>query len=418
MTASSGPGISLMQEGLSYLAGAELPCVIVDVMRGGPGLGNIGPEQGDYNQMVKGGGHGNYRLIVYAPASAQEMCDLTMLAFALADRYRNPAIVLTDGFIGQMMEPVEFPAAAIAPADARLGGARRRRDAPEPDHLDLPGARGARAAQPQADGEVRRSRRRTLPEHRGYLLEDAEVLPRRLRHRLPRAALGRRPGAPRGDQGRALPPDHALALPGEGAGGGRGEGQALPRRRALRRPDGPGRAARGQRAAARSASTGARAAWCRRRRRVFEVLRGPGQGAPVQWQPAYSRPATFYKRFERKDGNQETTHYCPGCGHGHIHKYIAEALDDFGVAGPDDRHQPGRLLGLRLLLLRRRQRAGRARPLARRSPPASSARTRTRSSSATRATATSRRSAATRSSRPPTAARTTRSSSSTTRSTA
>lgn len=109
MTASSSPGISLKMEGISYLAGAELPCVIIDIMRGGPGLGNIAPEQSDYNQIVKGGGHGNYRLITLAPNSAQEMCDLTMLAFELSDKYRNPAVVLADGIIGQMMEPVEFP---------------------------------------------------------------------------------------------------------------------------------------------------------------------------------------------------------------------------------------------------------------------------------------------------------------------
>jgi pyruvate/2-oxoacid:ferredoxin oxidoreductase alpha subunit len=108
MTASSGPGISLMQEGISYLAGAELPCVIADVMRAGPGLGNIGPEQADYFQMVKGGGHGNYHNIVLAPASVQEMCDLTILAFELADRYRNPAVVFCDGFMGQMIEPLEL----------------------------------------------------------------------------------------------------------------------------------------------------------------------------------------------------------------------------------------------------------------------------------------------------------------------
>jgi 2-oxoisovalerate ferredoxin oxidoreductase alpha subunit len=108
MTASSGPGLSLMQEGISYLAGAELPCVIVDVMRGGPGLGNIAPEQSDYFAMVKGGGHGNYRNLVLAPASVQEMADLTVLAFELADKYRNPAIVLTDGFVGQMMEPLDL----------------------------------------------------------------------------------------------------------------------------------------------------------------------------------------------------------------------------------------------------------------------------------------------------------------------
>lgn len=108
MSASSGPGLSLMQEGISYCAGSELPCVIVDVMRGGPGLGNIAPEQSDYFAMVKGGGHGCYRNLVVAPASVQEMADLTRLAFDLADKYRNPAVVLTDGFIGQMMEPLEL----------------------------------------------------------------------------------------------------------------------------------------------------------------------------------------------------------------------------------------------------------------------------------------------------------------------
>jgi 2-oxoisovalerate ferredoxin oxidoreductase alpha subunit len=108
MTASSGPGLSLMQEGISYLAGAELPCVIVDVMRGGPGLGNIAPEQSDYFAMVKGGGHGDYRNIVVAPASVREMAELTMLAFELADKYRNPAVVLSDGFVGQMVETLDL----------------------------------------------------------------------------------------------------------------------------------------------------------------------------------------------------------------------------------------------------------------------------------------------------------------------
>jgi pyruvate/2-oxoacid:ferredoxin oxidoreductase alpha subunit len=115
MTASSGPGISLMQEGISYMAGAELPCVIADITRGGPGLGNIAAEQSDYHQVVKGGGHGNYRTIVLAPHSVQEMADLTALAFELADRYRNPVVILADGFIGQMMEPVEFAQSATAP---------------------------------------------------------------------------------------------------------------------------------------------------------------------------------------------------------------------------------------------------------------------------------------------------------------
>lgn len=109
MTASSSPGISLKMEGISYIAGSELPCVIIDIMRGGPGLGNIAPAQCDYNQILKGGGHGNYKLIVLAPNSAQEMCDFTIKAFELADKYRNPAMILADGLIGQMMEPVEFP---------------------------------------------------------------------------------------------------------------------------------------------------------------------------------------------------------------------------------------------------------------------------------------------------------------------
>src|SRR5579871_5806804 len=115
MTSSSGPGISLMQEGISYLAGSELPCVIADIMRGGPGLGNIAPEQGDYHQVVKGGGHGCYRTIVLAPNSVQEMADLTFRAFEIADRYRNPVFELADGYIGQMMEPVEFPPAIEPP---------------------------------------------------------------------------------------------------------------------------------------------------------------------------------------------------------------------------------------------------------------------------------------------------------------
>ena len=109
MTASSGPGMSLKQEGISYMAGAELPAVVVDVMRAGPGLGNVWPEQSDYNQVVKGGGHGNYKNLVLAPSSAQEMCDFTIKAFELADRYRCTVVVLTDGCIGQMMEPVSFP---------------------------------------------------------------------------------------------------------------------------------------------------------------------------------------------------------------------------------------------------------------------------------------------------------------------
>ncbi|NWJ51354.1 MAG: 3-methyl-2-oxobutanoate dehydrogenase subunit VorB [Bacteroidetes bacterium] len=108
MTSSSSPGISLMQEGLSYMAGAELPCLVVNVVRGGPGLGTIQPSQADYFQTVKGGGHGDYKLITLAPASVQEMYDFVALGFELAFRYRNPCMILSDGVIGQMMEKVEI----------------------------------------------------------------------------------------------------------------------------------------------------------------------------------------------------------------------------------------------------------------------------------------------------------------------
>lgn len=108
MTSSSGPGMSLKQEGISFLVGAELPALIVNICRGGPGLGNIAPSQADYFQACKGGGHGDYRLVVYAPATVQEAADLTMKAFDVADRYRNPVLLLGDAILGQMMEPVEF----------------------------------------------------------------------------------------------------------------------------------------------------------------------------------------------------------------------------------------------------------------------------------------------------------------------
>jgi 2-oxoglutarate ferredoxin oxidoreductase subunit alpha len=109
MTSSSSPGVSLMMEGISYIASAELPCLLVNVSRGGPGLGTIQPSQGDYFQAVKGGGHGDYRLIVLAPSSVQEMADFVYRAFDLADKYRAPVMILADGALGQMMEKVRFP---------------------------------------------------------------------------------------------------------------------------------------------------------------------------------------------------------------------------------------------------------------------------------------------------------------------
>jgi len=129
MTSSSSPGVSLMQEGISYLAGAELPAVIVNVMRGGPGLGNIAPSQGDYFQATRGGGHGDYRTITLAPASVQEWADSMSLAFDLADMYRTAVMILADGILGQKMEPVvlsEKPRRKLPPKDWALTGAKDR----------------------------------------------------------------------------------------------------------------------------------------------------------------------------------------------------------------------------------------------------------------------------------------------------
>ena len=130
MTSSSSPGISLKQEGISYLAAAELPAVIVNVQRGGPGLGNIAPSQADYFQATKGGGHGDYHQIVLAPDSVQEMHDFTVLAFELADRYRNPVMILADGRLGQMMEPLRLYDGEQPPVPAKpwaLTGAKNRK---------------------------------------------------------------------------------------------------------------------------------------------------------------------------------------------------------------------------------------------------------------------------------------------------
>eukprot|EP00825_Cyclidium_porcatum_P024521 TRINITY_DN26927_c0_g1_i2.p1 TRINITY_DN26927_c0_g1~~TRINITY_DN26927_c0_g1_i2.p1 ORF type:complete len:249 (+),score=35.58 TRINITY_DN26927_c0_g1_i2:179-925(+) len=125
MTSSSSPGVSLMQEGISYIAGAEIPCLLVNINRGGPGLGTIQPSQGDYFQSVKGGGHGDYHMIVLAPSSVQEMADFVGLGWELAFKYRVPVMILSDGAIGQMMEKVELeeqkPRATTSPAWATIG---------------------------------------------------------------------------------------------------------------------------------------------------------------------------------------------------------------------------------------------------------------------------------------------------------
>jgi 2-oxoglutarate ferredoxin oxidoreductase subunit alpha len=140
MTSSSGPGISLMQEGLSYIAASDLPCVVVDVMRGGPGLGNILPSQSDYFQVTRSAGHGDYHPIVLAPASVQEAIDFTVLAFELADKWRHLVIVAADGQIGQMMEPAELPVMLPPrkdrPAWALIGAKGRAKNVISSIHLN------------------------------------------------------------------------------------------------------------------------------------------------------------------------------------------------------------------------------------------------------------------------------------------
>ncbi|MHB1407292.1 MAG: 3-methyl-2-oxobutanoate dehydrogenase subunit VorB [Desulfitobacteriaceae bacterium] len=177
MTSSSSPGISLKQEGISYIACAELPCVIVNMMRGGPGLGGIQPSQGDYFQAVKGGGHGDYHLLVLAPGTVQEMADLAVKAFTLADEYRNPVMILGDGILGQMMEGVELPefqnlAALPSKPWATTGAQGRERNIInslylEPEELEKVNLKLQRKYRLMAEKE-------TLAEN--YLTEDADIV--------------------------------------------------------------------------------------------------------------------------------------------------------------------------------------------------------------------------------------------------
>jgi 2-oxoglutarate ferredoxin oxidoreductase subunit alpha len=176
MTSSSSPGVSLMMEGLSYIAGTELPMVLVDVMRGGPGLGNIAPAQGDYSQIVHGGGHGDYHQIVLAPASVQESIDLTVLAFDLAEKYRSIAVVLTDGALGQMMEPAELPPMmplkTTVPDWAVTGAAGRERRFLSSIYLDPSEEEQANIRMARRWQEVQKNEVR----FKEYYLDDADFL--------------------------------------------------------------------------------------------------------------------------------------------------------------------------------------------------------------------------------------------------
>jgi 2-oxoglutarate ferredoxin oxidoreductase subunit alpha len=176
MTSSSSPGISLMQEGISYIAAAQLPCVIVNIMRGGPGLGGIQPSQSDYFQATKGGGHGDYHLLVLAPHTVQEAVSLTIDAFDLADKYRNPVMILGDGYMGQMMEPVEFKKPTPPKLPAKTWALTGTKDHPrnviktlylDPEALEKVNLKINRKIQEMIKNEVRVET---------YQIDDAEVV--------------------------------------------------------------------------------------------------------------------------------------------------------------------------------------------------------------------------------------------------
>jgi 2-oxoglutarate ferredoxin oxidoreductase subunit alpha len=176
MTTTSSPGFSLMQETVSYLAMSFVPCVIVNIMRGGPGLGNIQPAQGDYFQMTKGGGHGDYHLIVLAPSTVQETVDLIIEAFDLADRYRQPVTVIADGMIGQIMEPVEFPEISKPDRPERpwaLTGAKgRRKNIITSLYLGTENLERENLRLQSIIGEIKANEVR----HAEYMLEEAEIV--------------------------------------------------------------------------------------------------------------------------------------------------------------------------------------------------------------------------------------------------
>ena len=273
-----GPGISLMAEGMSYMAGSEVAVVLVNVMRGGPGLGSIGPSQSDYFQATKGHGHGDYRVPVLAPASIAEAIELVADAFELAERYRTPVMILADGVIGQAMEPV-VPSyrEPRAPRDGWAADRRRTGRQPRVRALAAPAARGARGAQPTISRPSTRRSRATRSASR----PSSSTTPRsrssptarppgsRARRRT-RAGARACASASSGRSACGLSPRSALGRRGAGQAGGR-------RGRAVGGPDGRGRAPGLSRAPCRSSSTAEPAAWCRRRARWSTRCAAPGR---------------------------------------------------------------------------------------------------------------------------------------------
>ena len=254
LTSSSSPGVSLKQEGISYIAGAQLPCVIMNVMRGGPGLGSIQAGQGDYFQATKGGGHGDYHLVVFAPASVQESIDLMSVAFDTADKYQCPVMVVADGMICQMMEPVVLPEMKEYKVDLeKKPWAANGHGFTKPAGRSIINSMYINTEDLTVHNENLQAHLSRDREERSPLrgLQHGERRDRRHRLRHRRAYRQERHRRPEGGglQRRPVPSHHPLALPVQGASrrghGSRREG--CPRRRAERRPDVRGCQARHER---------------------------------------------------------------------------------------------------------------------------------------------------------------------------
>ena len=331
MTFTSSPGFSLMLEGISYMIGAEVPGVFVNVMRGGPGLGNIAPEQSDIKLACRGLGHGNTHAVVLAPSTPQEMLDLTILAFDIAFRYRNPVVILSDGYLGQMTGKVRLPDTVVKPglpAWAVWGDRAHRGNLncsiylSEPDleahnvHLNAKYA-AMTAAEQRADL---------------FRTDDAEVLlvacntPARMAKGAVRElrAHGVKAGLFRPVTLWPFPIDALRPLLGPGAPDRGGGGQ--------RRP------ARGRDAARAQPRRGARAARDRPRAplRGHPAAAGGDRGPSVRSREGEVRHETSSTSSSSgtptaKGLKGQATHYCAGCGHGLAHKYLAEAIDELGI---------------------------------------------------------------------------------------
>ena len=353
MTSSSSPGISLMQEGMSYLAGAELPAVVVNVMRGGPGLGNIAPAQGDYFQATRGGGHGDYKTIVLGPSSVQEMADCMFLAFDLADQYRMTAMILADGVLGQMMEPLTLEPKLrreLPPKDWALTGPQR----PRAEHRPFPVARRrvpwkgtTRSSKPST---ARSRRKRSAASSTASRMRRSSSSPTESSARIARAAVNkaREDGIPIG----LIRPITLWPFPSQQISQAAEEFRALLDDGNELRPDARGREAGGGR-------QGARALLRAHGRRHADRGRGPGKDSRVDGLSTEMTTKTDIQANAGPEGLPDAL--LPGLRPRHRPPAAGGGDRRTGHPGPHDRHRPGRLCGARVQLSRRGHDRGRPR---------------------------------------------------------